>query len=177
MRSLRKAERALVTAERAALTALLAFMVTLAFLQVVLRQVGLRTGVNLSVLWGDTLLRHLVMWVGFLGAGVAAAADKQFAMDAAAHAMAGRAKAAAAALCQAFAAVVSACLLRASWAYLQQQREHAGILFSAFGVHVPAWWFEAVAPFGFALLAAHYALKTVLSGHAAATGRLEGAAP
>lgn len=176
MQSLRKAERAFVAAERAALSGLLAFMVSLAFLQVVFRQVGLRTGVNLSVLWGDTLLRHLVMWVGFLGAGVAAASDKQFAMDAAAHAMTGRPKAAAAAVCQAFAAVVSVHLARASWTYLEQQREHGGILFTAFGLNVPSWWFEAVAPAGFALLAAHYALKTVLSGHSAVTGRLEGTA-
>lgn len=170
MRSLKKAEELLVRAERAALTALLAFMVALAFLQVVLRQVGLKTGVSLSPLWGDTLLRHLVLWVGFLGAAVAAASDRQFAMDAAGQLLTGRAKSAAATICHAFAAVVSLALAKAAWAYLAIGREHGGAAFSAFGRDIPAWWFEAAAPAGFLLLAVHYALKTAETGNSVATG-------
>lgn len=166
MQSLRKAERWLVLAERGLLTGLLGFMVALAFVQVVLRQVGLRTGVALSVLWGDTLLRHLVLWVGFLGAGVAAASDRQFAMDAAAHLFTGRRKARVALTCHLFTAWVCVGLLRASYAYLAQERLHGGVLFSLLEHDVMVWWFEAIAPAGFLLLLLHYSIKAVESAWA-----------
>ncbi|MBI5202040.1 MAG: TRAP transporter small permease subunit [Elusimicrobia bacterium] len=173
MRSLKKAEELLVRAERVALTALLAFMVALAFLQVVLRQVGLHTGVQLSVLWGDTLLRNLVLWVGFLGAAIAAASDKQFAMDAASQILKGRPKAAAATICNVFAAIVSGWLAKAAWAFLVEERTHGGKAFTAFGADIPGWWFEAAAPAGFLLLAIHYALRTADTGRQLATGHIE----
>lgn len=165
MRSLKRAEELLVRAERGLLTGLLAFMVTLAFLQVALRQVGLRTGLSLGVLWGDTLLRHLVLWVGFLGAAVAAAGDRQFAMDAFAQLFAGRARARIALACHLFSAGVCLALARASWAYLAQERETGGVLFTVLGRDLPVWCFEAAAPLGFALLLAHYAIKTALAAH------------
>lgn len=141
------------------MTGLVAFMVALAFLQVLLRQVGQLTGAPLSLLWGDTLLRHLVLWVGFAGAALAASSDRQFAMDVAAHLLSGRRKALAALLCHGFALAVCALLARASWAFLAEERSHPAILFTALGRDVPAWWLEAAAPLGFAVLAFHYALK------------------
>ena len=158
--AIKKAEAILVSGERAALAALLAIMVTLAFAQVALRQIGMRAGWSLSVLWGDTLLRHMVLWVGFLGAGVAAASDKQFAMDAAGQFLAGKAKARVALVCHLFAAAVCVGLARAAWAFLLQEHAAAETLFTAFGLDVRTWWLEAVAPVGFLLLLAHYLLKS-----------------
>ena len=59
------------------MVALLAVMVTLAFAQVILRHFGL------GLLWGETVLKHLVVWTGFLGAALAAASEKHFAWEAA----------------------------------------------------------------------------------------------
>ena len=74
---LQRAERLLARGEGIALVALLAVMVTLAFAQVVLRHFGA------GLLWGETLLKQLVMWTGFLGAALAAESEKHFAWEAA----------------------------------------------------------------------------------------------
>ena len=161
MERVKKAEGWLVRGEQAALAVLLAFMVTLAFVQVVLRQIGMRAGWSLSVLWGDTLLRHLVLWVGFLGAGVAAAHDKQFAMDAGTQFLSRKARARVGIVCHLFSALVCVGLARAAWMFLAEERAGGGVLFNAFGLDVMAWWLEAAAPVGFALLFLHYALKTL----------------
>jgi energy-coupling factor transporter transmembrane protein EcfT len=44
----------------------LAIMILLAFFQVVMRNIF-----DQGLLWGDIFLRHLVLWVGFLGASLA----------------------------------------------------------------------------------------------------------
>ncbi|MDE2237792.1 MAG: TRAP transporter small permease subunit, partial [Elusimicrobia bacterium] len=49
-------------------------MSSLAFLQVLRRELF-----GSGALWADPLLRSLVLWVGFLGAALAAAEDKHFA--------------------------------------------------------------------------------------------------
>ena len=164
METLRRLERALVAIETGLLVAIVCGIVALSFLQVALR--GL---FSTGLLWADTLLRHLVLWVGFLGAAAAASADKQFAMDAAARALSGRAKAAASALTSAFTALVCAILARASWTFLREEfgvwsEDHArGVLFSIGDFHCPGWIFELILPAGFALLALHYLLKLAQS--------------
>lgn len=159
MESLRGAEALLARAERALLAALLAFMVLTAFCQVLLRL--LSSG---GLLWADTLLRHLVLWVGFLGAGLAAASDRQFAMDLSARLLRNRARAVSQSLCHLFSMSVSALLARASWLFFREEYAQAQVLFTAGGVGLPAWAFEAVLPLGFGLLALHYLIKAALAG-------------
>jgi TRAP-type C4-dicarboxylate transport system permease small subunit len=59
------------------LAALLAAMIVFSFLQVVLRNVA-----NTSFLWIDPLLRHLVLWVGLLGAMLASRIGRHINVDA-----------------------------------------------------------------------------------------------
>lgn len=155
---LRSLERRLVAAEKACLAALLLVMVALSFLQVLLRG-----GFSKGILWADTLLRHLVLWVGFLGAAAAAADDKQFALDAAGRLLRGRAKAAAHVLCALFAAATTAWLAAAGRDFLADERAAGGTLFTVGQTQVPAWPFELVLPWGFALLTLHYLLKAALA--------------
>lgn len=182
MEPLRRLERGLLAAEKWALVGLLGVMVTLSFLQVLLRG-----AFSAGLLWADTLLRHLVLWVGFLGASVAAGEGKQFAMDATARALSGRLKAAAGILVHLFTAAVCALMARASWTFLAAEyadwaRDPArGILFSAGPLRVPGWVFELILPAGFALLALHYLLRLAADGHALYAGdeaaRLDSAFP
>ncbi len=161
MEKILRIERVLESAERALLAGLLGFMVLLAFLQVALRHVGRWTSEPLSLLWGDTLLRHLVLWLGFLGAALAASRNKQFSMDLSTRLLGGRTRAFSALTCDAFAAMVCAGLLRASIRFFKDEYAQGGILFSAFGVDVPAWTLESIIPGGFALLLVHYALRSL----------------
>ncbi len=155
---LERAEGGLLGAEKVLLSALIVFMASLSFLQVVLRG-----AFSSGFLWADTLLRHLVLWVGFLGAGVAAAQDKQFSIDAASRLLPGGLRPAASLLGHAFAAAVCLLLGNASWKFFLEEYSSAGVLFTAAGVHVPQWTAALALPAGFALLALHYLLKAALA--------------
>lgn len=145
-------------AERLLLCLLLSCAVLLAFLQVLLR--GFFGG---GLLWADTLLRHLVLWMGFLGAGLAAATGRQFAVDASAHLLSGRPRALAGLAAHGFTAFVCLRLCQASLSFLREELAHAGALFTVAGRAVPAWAFELILPLGFALLCFHYLVRTLES--------------
>lgn len=157
MAFLKEAERRLAALEQGLLACLLLVMVSLSFAQVVLR------GFSLGLLWADTFLRHLVLWTGFLGAALAAADDKQFAMDASLRLMSDRVRAGVGLLLHALTAAVCVLMVRASWTFFVSERAAASVLFSAGTLRVPAWWFQTILPAGFALLAVHYLLKALLA--------------
>lgn len=127
-------------------------MVSLSFLQVVLRHFGK------GLLWADTLSRYLVLWVGFLGAALTAASNKHFAWEAAAqredrtgHLMHVGAHLA--------AVVLAGFLARASWAYLLSEKADAQTLFTVAGAAFPEWVFVAAVPLGFFLVILHTAVR------------------
>jgi len=156
--SLRKIERWLLGAEKFLLIGFILVIVSLSFLQVVLR--GFFAG---GFLWADTFLRHIVLWVGFLGAAVAAGENKQFAMDAAARVFKGRVKALLETVAHAFTIAVCAFMASASWEFMIVEREFAAPLFSIGKVLVPVWYFEIILPVGFALILVHYAIKLIMA--------------
>ena len=69
-------DNAWATGERYILVALLLGMLTLAFTQVVMRNL-FSTGLE----WADTTVRHLVLWVGLLGASIAAKEKRHLSID------------------------------------------------------------------------------------------------
>ena len=152
MEKLRKAEELLLKAERGLLIAALAVMVTLSFSQVVLRQFF-----GTGILWADTLLRHLVLLVGFLGAALAAADGKNFAFELSVHQDARPSWRAL--LADIAASIITIFLVRAGWSFYHEERESAGVLFTAGAVTVPAWLFAGVIPLGFLLVLTHTALR------------------
>lgn len=166
MEKLRKAESLLVKLESGVLVALLGGMSTLAFVHVA-RRLIFGTG----ALWADTLLRYLVLWVGFLGAALAAADEKHFAWEAAAQKggkIGDRMRVAA----NAAAVVVTAMLAKASWAFFLDERSAAKTLFTIGTTDVPEWLFALAIPVGFALVGLHLACR---AAHAAgkAAGKAE----
>ena len=62
--------------ERWTLVTLLAAMIGIAFLQVILRNFF-----NSGIDWADVTVRHLVLWVGLLGASVAARENRHLSID------------------------------------------------------------------------------------------------
>ncbi len=165
---LRTTERRLAAFEQGLLAVLLLVMMGLSFGQVVLRGVF-----SAGLLWADTFLRTLVVWAGFLGACLAAADGKQFAMDAAERVIPAKALARLHVVIHVLTAVVSAMLARGAWAFLmdaraQAARPQAAVLFTLAGVAVHDWWFWVILPGGFGLLAVHYLLKAALTAGEAA---------
>ena len=154
MERLRKAESVLLGLESLLLVAVLLFLVAMSFLQVVLRQFF-----GGGILWCDTLLRHLVLWVGFLGAARAAAEEKHFAFEAVTEHLPARLHGTAALLARLCAAAVALLLAKASWAFMLEERGAGEPLFTAGNLAVPGWPFAAIVPIGFLLVAVHTGLR------------------
>ncbi len=171
MRTLRRIEDAVVRAERALLVGLLLFMVALSFVQVVLRG-----AFSSGLLWGDTLLRHLVLWVGFIGAALATVNRRQFAMDAFVRMLPAPRRRWVRLAVDLVSAAACAFLLAAAWRFLADERAAGEALFSVGGLTVRAWALEAILPAGFALLLFHSAVRAAeeLTGTAPPDAPMEG---
>lgn len=158
MEKLKKAEGLLTLAEGALLVALLSAMIALAFLQVALRQFF-----HSGIVWGDTLARHLVLWVGFLGAALAAADGKHFAWEAAAH-RGGHAGAAMRLAANLSAAAVAALLARAAWTFMLDEKMAGSVLLSAGPLALRSWLVAAAIPAGFTLVGLHSLARAAEAG-------------
>ena len=152
----RRAERGLAAAEKVLLVLLLSVMVGLSFLQVVLRQFF-----STSLLWGDIFLRHLVLWVGFLGAAIATEQNKHFIIDPVRNLFHGASRAAAAAFANGFAVVCLFLLTGAAVRFFRDDYQSHSVLFTIGKVDVQSYWMTAIIPAGFVLLLSHFALKMI----------------
>jgi len=121
----------------------LSVMVILAFLQVILRNLF-----SEGILWGDILLRHLVLWVGFLGASLATREKKHINIDLFTRFFKGKSKSLILSVTNLFAAVVCWFLTSAAWAFVMDEKAYNTILFN----DIPAWYFQIIIPIGFLLM-------------------------
>jgi len=129
--------------EKSFLILILSTMVILAFAQVLLRNFF-----STSLLWGDTLLRHLVLWVGFLGASLAAKERKHINIDVLTRLLPVIWKRVVGVIVNLFSAVVCFFLMRASMTFVQFEKEGGAVLIP----HVPMWFFQTIIIIGFGLL-------------------------
>jgi len=121
----------------------LSVMVLLAFLQVVLRNLF-----SEGILWGDTFLRHLVLWVGFLGASLATREKKHINIDLFTRFLKGKIKSFIISIVNLFAAIVCWYLTSAAWKFVMDEKSFNTILFS----DIPAWYFQIIIPICFLLM-------------------------
>jgi C4-dicarboxylate transporter DctQ subunit len=131
-------------AETALLVLILTVMVFLAFLQVVLRNVFQE-----GILWGDILLRHLVLWVGFLGASLATREEKHINIDLLTRFISKRSQLLVRAITNIFALFICYLLASASVTFVVDEKIVGTTLFE----NIPAWYFQLIIPIGFALMA------------------------
>ena len=99
------------------------------------------------------LAQHITLWVGFIGALLAADGHKHLALTTLDLVPAGAPRRAAAFFGQAVSAFVCALLARASVLLVRSEWHSEGIV--AFGIHVA--WSELVMPLGFAVMAVRFA--------------------
>lgn len=152
MQFLNKLNHWVVRAEEWILFAVVLFMVLLAFLQVILRNV-LGTG----IIWGDIFLRHLVLWVGFLGASIATRENRHINIDLLKRLLKGRSLRGMQVLIDAFCVFITFYLSLAGWNFVLQEKEFGGILFS----NIPVWYFQIIIPVGFMLMGLRFALSAL----------------
>lgn len=150
MTLLRSLDRLLVKIETGLLVLFLSSMILLAFTQVVLRNVF-----GIGFLWADPLVRHLVIWVGFIGAAIAAHEERHIGIDAFSRFLSARWQDGVRIVTSLFAIIVCYYLADASWTFLVDEKASG----SDFMLNVPTWIALIVIPAGYALMAFHFAVK------------------
>lgn len=150
MRTVRQFDDILARVETAALILLLTVMVLLSFGQVILRNM-----MGTGILWGDILLRQLVLWVGFLGASLAVRERKHIAIDFLPHFLNGFWKKINRIGVDLVTAVISIFLSLAAWDFMIFEKEGGSTLF----LDIPVWLFQTILPFSFALIALRLILR------------------
>jgi TRAP-type C4-dicarboxylate transport system permease small subunit len=136
-------------AEDVLLVALLAVMIGLAAWQIVARNL-----LDTAIIWGDPLLRTLVLWVGFLGAVAAARDDRQINVDVVSRFTDEPWTSRIRVVTDLFTAAVSGFLAWNAVRFIKDALTYGEIAFAS----VPLWVTASVLPLAFALLFVRYIL-------------------
>ena len=136
------------------LVGLLLLVIGMAVTQIVLR--NLFEG---GIVWGDVLVRVLVLWIGLFGAMVASRKDNHICIDVASRYLPKRVKGIINCVAALFTAMVCSVMVYYSLLFVQMEFEGGAMAFA----RVPAWACEAVIPFAFAVIALRYFVLTLIS--------------
>ncbi len=148
-------DKILAGIENSIIVVLVTVVVLMSFWQVVLRNIF-----ESGILWGDIFLRHLVLWIGFVGASLATRDGKHISIDALTRLATLSALPILKFLTNAVSMGVSLVLAHAGWKFLMYEKEAGTVLFQTdwFG-EVHAWTLQLIIPFGFGLIAFRFFLK------------------
>jgi len=139
------------------LITILLTMILLAFLQVILRNFF-----HTSILWADTLLRHLVLWIGFIGASLATKELRHINIDALSRLLSKTAKRITVIIVNLFAGTVCFFLMRAAITFIKSERQAGSALFA----DIPTWIFQIIIVIGFGLMTLRFfihALENIIA--------------
>ena len=152
MKALDRIDGSLARLEGWFLVVLIIGMTGLSFLQVVLRNL-FQTG----LIWADPMNRHLVLWVGFFGAALAASQGKHITIDVLSRFIPPGLKKFVDILINAFGAVICAVLTNASIEFIQMEMEMGATLF----LDIPTWIVLIIIPAGFAVILVHFLIHLI----------------
>lgn len=133
-------------AEGVFLSIFLMAMVILAFAQVVARNLF-----NAGIPWADTVVRHLVLWVGFLGAALATKLDQNLTLEVLTKYMPDRAKHVASVAVKLFGVAVCVLLFNAAMRFMRQEASTGERFLDLF----PSWCALSIIPLAFVLIPFH----------------------
>jgi TRAP-type C4-dicarboxylate transport system permease small subunit len=133
--------------EDAILVSLLAAMLAL-----VCTQILARNFLHAGFLWGDNLVRVMVLWLGLVGAMVAARGNQHISIDIVSRILPQRMKKAVKAVLNLFAAVVCGLVAYYSLAFVRMEYLDGTV---AFGL-MPTWTLVVIIPISFGIMALRY---------------------
>ena len=136
--------------EQAFVTILLTMMILMAFFQIVLRNF-FDTGIS----WGDSLVRYLVVWVGFIGAAIATKEDKHINIDVVSRWLTGPESNYIRLVSHFFSAVICGLLTLAAIKFIRFEAQMGGIAF----FKLPVWVPEIIIPVTFGLMTLRFAVR------------------
>ncbi len=138
--------------ENGLIASLVIFLVLFSMVQIILRNFF-----STGVIWGDTLLRQIVLWVSLLGAARATAENKHIQIDLLPKLLPAASARALGIISNLFATLVSATLLYASFIFVQMEMSSGTMAF----VGIPNWWLETVFPLSFALMTLRFGYQFI----------------
>lgn len=151
---LERAQMILYRVEDSILVGLLMLMITLAVLQIFLRNL-FETG----IVWSDVLVRILVLWVGLVGAMVASRKGNHINIDIMERFLSERAKIVVNFVVELFTAFICSMVAYYSIQFVHMELVDGGRAFA----NVPTWVCEAIIPFAFVVIAIRYVLLSIVN--------------
>lgn len=120
-------------------------------------QILLRNFLDVGFIWGDELLRMLVLWLAVAGALAASRSDKHINIDVLNRFLPEQAALAVKIVVHLFTAVICGLVAWHSLAFVQTSREFEDVLLG----NIPAWLLQSILPVGFGLMSWRYSLFTL----------------
>ena len=149
-----RAQMIIYRVEDSILVGLLLLMITLAVLQIFLRNLF-----DSGIVWSDVLVRILVLWVGLVGAMVASRQGNHINIDIMERFLPERAKIVVNFIVELFTAFICAIVAYYSLQFVQMEFADGGMAFA----RVPVWLCEAIIPFAFVVIAIRYVLLSIIN--------------
>ena len=137
--------------EKTLLVVLTATMVLMAFMQIVLRNF-FETGIA----WGDSFVRYLVLWVGFIGATLATRESKHIKIDVFSRWLPGISSNINHFIIHLFSCIICGLLTYAALKFVRNEFRMGSVDF----LDLPIWLFQIVIPAACGLMTLRYALRT-----------------
>jgi len=137
--------------EETLLVTCLGFMIFIAFLQIVLRNF-FSTGLD----WGDSLLRNLVLWIGFIGATLATKEGKHINIDVVSRWLPSIGKNVVTLITHLFSFLVCCALTYATLKFIRNEVQMGQKTF----LNIPAWIPEMILPITFSLMTFRFGLRS-----------------
>ena len=131
------------------LVALLLAILAMAVVQIVLRNLF-----DTGIIWGDILVRILVLWIGMTGAVVASRRGEHISVDIITRYLPSAARSVVSAAVATLTAAVCAVASYYSFKFVAAEAAFGGTAFAG----VPVWICQAIIPVGFAVIALRYLL-------------------
>jgi TRAP-type C4-dicarboxylate transport system permease small subunit len=134
------------------LVGLLVLIIGIAVTQIFLR--NLFAG---GIIWGDVVVRILVLWIGMVGAMVASRSGNHICIDAVTRYMPERIRGAVSCISGLFTAAVCSLMAYYSLHFVRMEFEDGGKAVA----QIPAWACEAIIPVAFAVIALRYFILSI----------------
>ena len=136
------------------LTGLLLGMIGMAVSQIFLRNIF-----DSGILWGDELVRILVLWIGLVGAMIASRSNNHITIDVISRYLPEQIKQVTVLITSAFTAIVCAIMTGFSLKFVILEKQDGLTAFAG----VPAWICESIIPIAFAVITARYLILSAIT--------------
>jgi len=124
-------------------------MICMAVLQIVLRNLF-----DSGILWGDELIRVLVLWIGLIGAMIASRDNHHISIDVISRYLPDKIKKQTALITAIFTSLVCAVMAYFSFGFVIMEKQDGLMAFAT----IPTWVCESIIPVSFAIISLRYIL-------------------